>query len=136
MTLVYPNYVFNLEDAKKLAKDIENKKDLLAKQETNTIDKEVEEYIINVLHHIELAIKDNKKNLICNVGNFRRCVINEIIKKFKDLGFTVDYGLEDYSTGKMFTMSFQYIIISGWIEDGSRKKSIIKLNEFLKQNNQ
>ncbi len=116
--------MFTIEEARKLAKEVKDEKELLAKRE-----QEVENYISNVLHHIELAIKYDKKHLVCNVGHFRRQVIDEISKRFEDLGFTVEYGLEDYSTGSMFTRSFQYITISGWIEKNNEKLFCVKISE-------
>jgi len=88
--------MFTAEDARKLAKDVKNKKELLAKQEQeNKKQKAIEEAkpIIDVyLENIKrtIAQPDQEEDYIVeNLENLDDLVIDEIITSIRDLGFIV-----------------------------------------------
>jgi len=88
--------MFTAEEARKLAKDVKDKKELLAKQEQeNKKQKAIEEAkpIIDVyLENIKRVIaqpNQEKDYIVENLENLDDLVIDEIIISIRDLGFIV-----------------------------------------------
>jgi hypothetical protein len=86
--------LFNAEDARKLAKEVKDKKELLAKQEQEdkkqSIAKSAEPIINKALEEIKQAINDNKEYIKVDLTNYDKNIENFVVSKFKELGFIIN----------------------------------------------
>lgn len=76
--------LFNAEEARKLAKEVKENKNYEAI-------KLAEMYVVSVLEHIKEVINDNKDYVVRDVGGYDDLTTNQIINRFRELGFNVVY---------------------------------------------
>ena len=87
--------MFTAEEARKLAKEVKDKKELLAKQEEEnkkqSIAKLAEPVIEKILQDIKQAVGDEKDGLIVDVMELDDLLIDYIIFRLKELSFNIKY---------------------------------------------
>jgi hypothetical protein len=76
--------MFTAEEARKLAKEVKENKNYEAIKLAET-------YVVSVLEHIKEVIKDSKDYVVRDVGGYDDITINQIINRFRELGFDVGY---------------------------------------------
>lgn len=87
--------MFTAEEARKLAKEVKDKKQILAKQEQESKKQKVlekaEPIINNILQDIKQAIEDEKEGLDVDVMGLDNLIIDFVILKLKELGYNIEY---------------------------------------------
>ncbi len=96
--------MFTAEEARKLAKEVKDEKELLAKQEQEKKYEEavkVAENIVNkTLEDINQAIIDDKDSIKVNLSEYSKDVEKVFVSKIKNLGFNIKYVTEHINSSK------------------------------------